>query len=82
MRSGPRADIHFREAAVGPGGCGGNRTARFPSHLLGSIDPGGDVWRRFACAREPGIVPDPNIPQPGGGLAVAFRHRDDGAVGR
>ena len=32
--------------------------------------------------RDLGVVPGPNIPQPGGGLVVAFRCRDDGAVGR
>lgn len=81
MRSGSRADIHFREAAVGFGGCDRNRAACFPGHLLGSIGLGSDVWRRFACTRDLGVVPGPNIPQPGGGLVVAFRCRDDGAVG-
>ena len=44
MRSGSRADIHFREAAVGFGGCDRNRAACFPGHLLGSIGLGSDVW--------------------------------------
>ena len=67
---------------MGFGGCDRDRAACFPGHLLGSFDLGGDVWRRFACARGLGIVFGPDMPQPGGGLVAAFRRRDDGAVGR